>query len=137
MAKRGTGNIFTNLDNQLSDAEWFTKEKEERNLHRWVNDIENAPRHLMRGQISPGDRILIDKEQESVSVSEVREMRNKNKPIIPAFYIEDAPVLRPEEMKAVELGYACEHCLTWQKNIADLKCESLNGFSCGWERKMV
>lgn len=136
----------TSLSSNLTEpekAEIEALEKKEAHIEQQVKDTPGLKHH---GLLNPHTddkgtpNATIHREQLDYDAGSVRERRNANQPVIPVWYLPDEDtgevtwILNTADAEACREGYICPQCLTWQESQLDIKCKSLNGFSCGYEK---
>ena len=138
--KRNRGSITTNLDNTLSDAQRDAIEKDEWNTHVIDEATRESEAYQYQGFLGRNSALTF--EQDSWDSEDVRGRKQRGEPVIPVFSILDEEgeivwILTDEDRSAVEQGYVCERCLSWQRFPHLPKCEMDNGNSCGYVRRVV
>lgn len=132
------GGIISNLDNVLSKLEVIEGEKEERNLHNFESVMDAQTDYEFRGEFVPGKDLLITDRQNNFHVADVLKRRRDGKPIKPIAWHRESGmwILTDADQDAVMSGYVCENCLEWQE-IPSVRCNSVSGFSCGYEPPLL
>lgn len=145
--KRGTGNIFSNLDNQMHDITRRRKERDEWNTHVVEEAIRESSGYGFLGEYNPRfnvngrPQVTITHDQKNWSASDYHDMKARGESPKAVFIAthDDGDyswMLTAADEEACRQGYICENCIELQEFPNLPKCQSVRGFSCGHVRSI-